>query len=261
MEHLLEFNQELVDDWRVESSSTGVSFCDLAFERLSATLDGEAEIETSDRCAWQGTASGKTQRIDRNGGDPRETDGILSVIITEVFNTERPPSLNAADAKRLFGHLVNFFAAARRQEFRDSLHVDTPAFGTATMISEAWPVVAKVKLIFVTNAIYNARTDAVLAGEIADIQCYRAFATVFTRSEARRTSSGRRLRNCNHGFGECRNTAYPVKADILETSVVQKRPQRGHRSELDVAVVPERSEMLNHLLGDGESEVLEISVI
>jgi hypothetical protein len=169
VEHLLEFNQELLDDWRVESSSTGVSFYDLAFERLSATLEGEAEIETSDRCAWQGTASGKTLRIDGHGGDPRETDGILSVVISEIFDTDQPPSLNAADAKKLFGHLINFVAAARRQEFRDSLHVDTPAFGTATMISEAWPVVAKVKLILVTNAIYNARTDAVLAGKIGDI--------------------------------------------------------------------------------------------
>lgn len=90
---------------------------------------------------------------------------------------------------------------------------------------------------------------------------YRAFATVFTRSEARRSSGGRLLRNRNHGFGECRNAAYTVETDILEASVLQKRRQRGHRPELDVAVVPERREMLIHLPGDGESEVLEISVI
>lgn len=169
MEHLFEFNTDLLEELRGESSSTGVALDDLAFERLSSTLEGEAEIETSDRCAWRGVVSGKTLRIDGHGGDPRETDGILSVIITEFFDTDQPPSLNAADAKKFFGHLINFVAAARRQEFRDSLHVDTPAFGTATMIAEAWPAVTKVKLIFVTNGVYNARTDAVLAGKIGDI--------------------------------------------------------------------------------------------
>lgn len=169
MEHLFEFNGDLLDELRAETTSTGVSFNDLAFERLSSTLESEAEIETSDRCAWRGTASGKTLRIDGHGGDPRETDGILSVIITEVFDADQPPSLNAGDAKKLFGHLINFVAAARRQEFRDSLHVDTPAFGTATMMAEAWPAVTKVKLILVTNGIYNARTDAVLAGKIGNI--------------------------------------------------------------------------------------------
>jgi hypothetical protein len=169
VEHLFEFNTDLLEELREESSSTGVALDDLAFERLASTLEGEAEIETSDRCAWRGAASGKTLRIDGHGGDPRETDGILSVIITEIFDADQPPSLNAADAKKHFGHLINFVAAARRQEFRDSLHVDTPAFGTATMIAEAWPAVTKVKLILVTNGIYNARTDAVLAGKIGDI--------------------------------------------------------------------------------------------
>ena len=37
------------------------------------------------------------------------------------------------------------------------------------MIAEAWPSVNKVKLILVTNALYSARTDAVVAGKIAEI--------------------------------------------------------------------------------------------
>lgn len=169
VEHLFEFNGDLLEELHVNSATTGVTLDDLAFERLASTLEGEAEIETSDRCAWRGAASGKTLRIDGHGGDPRETDGILSVIVSEIFDTDQPPSLNAADAKKLFGHLINFVAATRRQEFRDGLHVDTPAFGTATMIAEAWPAVTKVKLILVTNGIYNARTDAVLAGKIGEI--------------------------------------------------------------------------------------------
>ena len=169
MEHLLEFNRDLIDELKQDVEVTGLPLADLAFDRLCATLESEAELDTSGRCCWIGSAPGKTLRIDGHGGDPRETEGVLSVIVSEIFDVDQPPSLNAADAKKLFGHLINFVAAARRQEFLNGLHVDTPAYGTATMIAEAWPSVTKVKLILITNGIYNARTDAVVAGKIGDI--------------------------------------------------------------------------------------------
>lgn len=169
MEHLLEFNRDLIDELKQDVEVTGLPLADLAFDRLCATLESEAELDTSERCCWIGSAPGKTLRIDGHGGDPRETEGVLSVVVSEIFDVDQPPSLNAADAKKLFGHLINFVAAARRQEFLNSLHVDTPAYGTATMIAEAWPSVTKVKLILITNGIYNARTDAVVAGKIGDI--------------------------------------------------------------------------------------------
>ncbi|MBY6203246.1 AIPR family protein [Maritalea mobilis] len=169
MEHLLEFNKDLLDEIKQDVEETGLTLEDIAFDRLCSTLEAEAELETSERCSWTGAAPGKTLRIDGHGGDPREAEGVLSVIVSEIFDRNQPPSLNAADAKKLFGHLVNFVAASRRQEFRDSLHVDTPVFGTAAMIAAAWPSVAKVKLILVTNGIYNGRTDAVLAGKIGEI--------------------------------------------------------------------------------------------
>ncbi|MDP2738621.1 MAG: AIPR family protein [Pseudorhodobacter sp.] len=169
MDYLLEFNRDLLEELRHESATTFLPIDDLAFDRLCATLEAEADIEASDRCAYRGLASGKTLRIDGHGGDPRETDGVLSVIACEVFDSDQPPTLNASDAKKLFGHLVNFVAAARRREFRDDLHIESPAFGVATMIAEAWPAVTKIKLILVTNGVYSARTDAVLAGKIGEI--------------------------------------------------------------------------------------------
>jgi len=60
MEHLFEFNRELLGELRAESYSTGVSVADLAFERFASMLEGEAEIETADPCVWHGTASGGT---------------------------------------------------------------------------------------------------------------------------------------------------------------------------------------------------------
>lgn len=169
MDNLIEFNEELLLDLREEAAETDLPIEDLAFQRLCSTLEAEGELETSDRTGYRGSSSGKTLRIDGHGGDPRETEGLLSVIICEMFEDDAPVGLNAADAKKHFGHLINFVAAARRRDFRDGLHLESPEFGVATMIAEAWPSVAKVKLILVTNGIYSARTDAVLAGKIGDI--------------------------------------------------------------------------------------------
>ncbi|MDP2079516.1 AIPR family protein [Pseudotabrizicola sp.] len=169
MQHLIEFNTDLLAELRGEADDTGLPLADLAFERLCSTLEAESEIETSDRCSYRGAVSGKSLRIDGHGGDPRDSDGILSVIVCEIFDTDEPPTLNAADTKKLFGHLVNFVTAARRSEFRDGLHIESQEFGTATMIADAWSSVTKVKLILVTNGVYTARTDAVLAGKIGDV--------------------------------------------------------------------------------------------
>lgn len=169
MEQLVEFNRDLLLELRDMAADYDVPLEEVAFDRLCSALEAEGEIEASDRSSYRGSASGKSLRIDGHGGDPRETEGVLSVIVSELFEDSTPVALNAADAKKLFGHLINFVAAARRKEFRDTLQIKSTEFGVATMIAEAWPAVTKVKLILLTNGIYSARTDAVVVGTIADI--------------------------------------------------------------------------------------------
>ncbi|TGD41608.1 hypothetical protein EEB11_17800 [Pseudotabrizicola sediminis] len=169
MNSVEDFNSELLAGLRAEHSETDIPLVDLAFDRFCGTLESEGEIEAVERVAFVGTSSGKTLRIDGTGGDPRDADGVLSVIIFEMFDQDAPPTINAADAKRLFSHVMNFVAASLRRTFRDGLHPEMPAAGTAQMIASAWKSVTKVKLILVTNAIYSARIDAVLAGAIAEI--------------------------------------------------------------------------------------------
>lgn len=168
MEHLIEYNGDLLAELREESRVSDLPLDDVAFERLCSTLEAEGELETADRCGWRDSAAGKTLRLDGHGGDPRESEGILSVIACELHNDDDPETLNAADVKKIFGHLINFVIASKRRDFRDTLGLGTPEFGTATMIAEAWPSVTKVKLILVTNGIYSARTDAKLAGKIGE---------------------------------------------------------------------------------------------
>ena len=169
LKSILEFNADLLAGLRAEQEDTDLPLADLAFDRLCGTLESEGEIEAIDRVEFSGAASGKNMRIDGTGGDPRDADGILSVILFEMFDKDEPPHINAADAKRMFSHLLNFVTASLRREFRESLHPETAAAGTANMIAAAWRSTTKVKLILVTNAVYSARIDAVLAGNISDV--------------------------------------------------------------------------------------------
>lgn len=169
MDSFTNYNRELLGEMRDESSAANLPLGDVCFERLCSILEAEGEIETAERCRWVGTSGGKVLRIDGHGGDPREADGVLSVIACELHESDEPVTLNASDAKKLFGHLMNLVTASRKRDFRDTLGLQTPVFGTATMIAEAWSTVRKIKLILVTNGIYSARTDAKLAGTIGEI--------------------------------------------------------------------------------------------
>lgn len=164
---LSDFNLTICDD--VQSATDGdVSLQESAFfELMSERLEAVGEIETFERAALDIHAA-KTIRLDGSGGDPRDAEGVLSLICCD-FHGREFKTINAQDAKRVFGSLKNFITSAWKKDFRDSLAKGSPIAGLANTIAESWKEVTKIKLIFVTNANYSARTDAVTAGEIGGV--------------------------------------------------------------------------------------------
>jgi hypothetical protein len=169
LEEIVEFNRTLVAEISEAAGEAAIPAREVFFERMAARLEAEGEIETAEYIAFEGSFSGKTLRIDGIGGDPRDSDGILSVMICSFSESGQPQSMNAGDSKKLFTHLINFVTALRRPEFRQSLASEQPVAGQAAMLSACWANVTKIKLILITNAVYSARTDAVLAGKIDGI--------------------------------------------------------------------------------------------
>lgn len=169
MDELLEFNDSLVKEVAAEASDSGISQSDVFFERMAALLETEGEIATADRVRFLASSQGKTLRLDGIGGDPRESEGVLCVIVSDFHDGVGAVKINASDAKKAFGQLINFVAAARRTTFRADLIEGSAEAGAASIIASAWPTITKIKLILMTNATYSARTDAVLAGKIDGI--------------------------------------------------------------------------------------------
>lgn len=164
MQSIAEFNLSLQADVQSRSSENGLSSVDAFFEHMASRLEDAGEIEMSERAAFEATLGAKHLRVDGSGGDPRDCEGILSIVVCDYRESEEPQTLNAADAKRLFGQLVNFLISAQLDQFRSTLTLGSPAAGLAETIALTWCGLSKVKLILITNAINSARTDAVPAG-------------------------------------------------------------------------------------------------
>lgn len=164
-----EFHQQLLSEIRNEVEQSHIGADEAFFEIMAAKLVSNGEMDTSDRAYFEGSSSNKTIRIDGSGGDPRDSDDILSLIICDFHNDEIPVSLNAADAKKLFGHLTNFVSAISKAEFRAGMQKGSSGAGLADLIANTWKSIQKIKLILITNGVYNARTDAVAGGTLGEI--------------------------------------------------------------------------------------------
>lgn len=166
---MLEFNRALQEDISSQFADSGLTLEDAFFENMTARLEAAGELEVAERAALQVSRDGKRICVDGSGGDPRDSDGVLSVIICDFHKGDDVTTINASDTKRLFGHLINFLINARNEEFRASLRAQSPAAGLAETVALTWSMLSKVKLILITNAIYSARTDAVHAGTLNSV--------------------------------------------------------------------------------------------
>lgn len=163
------FYREIQTEIIQDIADSTISAADAFFEKMAARLEGCGEIETFERAAFDGFSGKKIVRIDGSGGDPRDSEGILSVMICAFQESREPTTINATDVKRLFSHLAGFLSAVHQPEFCSRLPKGSPSAGLADTILTTWSTITKVKLILITNAIYSARTDAVPAGKIGDV--------------------------------------------------------------------------------------------
>jgi AIPR protein len=163
------FNRSLQEEVIHDANESGISASDSFFDHMASRLEATGEIETFERAAFEESVGNKTIRVDGSGGDPRDSEGVLSIMVCDFSEGEEPSTINAVDAKRTFSHLVNFLVSARQTDFREKLKSGSPIAGLADTIALTWSSITKIKLILITNAIHSARTDAVHAGLLNSI--------------------------------------------------------------------------------------------
>lgn len=166
MSDLDEFHRQIIADVQGDADALGRINATAFFEITGEYLTEAGEIDSASWSYFEGKASSSTLQVHGYGGDPRDAEGILSLIICDFEITPETRTVNFDYVKRLFKRLVDFLTQARKASFRAGLEESSAGFGLADMISATWSEIDKIKLILVTNAEFRAKSDGVPAGSI-----------------------------------------------------------------------------------------------
>ncbi|WP_318419741.1 AIPR family protein [Photobacterium leiognathi] len=160
MTELADFNLQFIADVQCDADALGLVTVEAFFEKIGDLLSEAGEIESANRAFHECLYSRGPAQIDGYGGDPRENEGILSLILCDFSLDRDIRPLHKEHILRLSQKLFRFLNASLDDRFREKLEETSPRFGVADLINATWNSVEKVKLIIATNGDYRARVDA-----------------------------------------------------------------------------------------------------
>lgn len=161
-DELLEFHQDFFQDVLGTADADGRYAEDSFFDLFCAQLTEAGELETADRAQY---ISQRGVRVDGYGGDPTDSEGVLSLIIADFNQSPEITTLTGTDMEAIFRRLSNFMDRALDDGFRNGLEETLPAFGLADLIAKRWAGVTKVRLFLISNRVLSSRVDGKDAGE------------------------------------------------------------------------------------------------
>ncbi len=163
---IAEYHEELFQEIHSRADAEGRFAEDAFFDVLTESLIDAGEIETADRVHH---ISPRGIRVDGYGGDPVNSDAVLSLIITDFSQSQEVATLTATNMDATFKRLSNFLDRALDQGYRNSMEESAPAFGLADLIAARWPSVLRVRLFLVTNRTLSSRVDGREAGQLRGV--------------------------------------------------------------------------------------------
>ena len=169
MSDLAAYYQELMAEVRVDAAVSGILTVEAFFDKVKERLTEAGDLQTTDRAFYDSGEKATRLRIDGYGGDPRDADGVLGLVVCDFKDTEQFETMGKADLPPLFNPLVRFLKEARKKDFRDSLNEVSPGFQVSDLIITTWSHVTKVKLILLSNRHYVGKVDAMPAGDLGGI--------------------------------------------------------------------------------------------
>ena len=163
---IAEYHEELFQDIHSRADAEGRFAEDAFFDVLTASLIDAGEIETADRVHH---VSPRGIRVDGYGGDPVNSDAVLSLIITDFSQTQEITTLTATNMNATFKRLSNFLDRSLDEAYRNSIEESAPVFGLADLIAGRWPSISRVRLFLITNRVLSSRVDGMEAGQLRGV--------------------------------------------------------------------------------------------
>lgn len=169
MSALDEYHQSLMADIRREADASGIFPVEAFFDRMTERLTEAGELEVADRSYYQSGEGAQRLRIDGYAGDPRDSEGVLGLIVCDFADSDTVQTFGKGDVPPILNPLIRFLKKAKTEEFRDSLNEANPAFQVSDLIITTWSQVTKVKLILVSNRRYIGRDDTVKLADLGEV--------------------------------------------------------------------------------------------
>lgn len=169
MSEIHEYHRSLMADIRREADASGVLMVEAFFDQMTARLTEAGEFETADRAFYENGEGTQRIRIDGYAGDPRDSEGVLGLIVCDFADSDELLTFGKADIPPILNPLIRFLKKARTEAFRDALNEVSPAFQVSDMIIATWSQITKVKLILVSNRRYISRDDSVKLQDLDDV--------------------------------------------------------------------------------------------
>ncbi len=166
MNDLEEFHRQLIADVQGNADVLGLIAVEALFEKVGELLTEAGELESANRAYFEGGGVNNPIRIDGYGGDPRDDDGIFSLILCDFALEHEIRTQNKEHIKRLLQRLYRFVTASLKADFRHQMEETSAGFGVADLIFTTWKDIKKIKLIIITNADFRARADAAKVNEL-----------------------------------------------------------------------------------------------
>ena len=160
MTGLEEFHHQLIADIQGDADVLGLVTVEAFFEKVGELLTEAGEIDGANRAYFEGSYSRGNLQIDGYGGDPRDGDGVLSLILCDFSLSDTVRLVYKDNLQSLLNRLFRFLKASLKRDFRERLEETSAGFGVADMVATTWKDVEKVKLIIVSNADSRTQADA-----------------------------------------------------------------------------------------------------
>ncbi|MDP3515680.1 MAG: AIPR family protein [Pseudohongiella sp.] len=160
MTEMEEFHQQFIADIQGDADALGLITVEAFFEKTTEILTEAGEIDEANRAYYEGTYFRGNLKVDGYGGDPRDNDNILSLILCDFSINNEIRVVNKDHVQKLQQRIYRFLVSSLKREFRDQIEETSAGYGLADLISTTWATIEKIKLIIVTNALFISRSDA-----------------------------------------------------------------------------------------------------
>lgn len=166
-----EFHNEFFNEVRAHADSGG-QFMETTFlENYTEWLVNAGEMEMFDiaQHATRNAAGAVSDRVDGYGGDPAETEGVLSLAILDFVADPEVATLTNTDVTAAFRKLEQFARRSFDPTFHAALEESSPGYGLAELIHARRASINRVRLFLISNRNLSARSKEIDAGDLNGI--------------------------------------------------------------------------------------------